>query len=76
MLQLEKWDPIYKWFTEKFNIELPLSNGIIPPHIPEETNKKLREFLDRNNFEAVQGMSLSEYHVEVLCFQLLIKNLA
>jgi len=54
-LQKEKWDPIYNWFKDYFQVEVPLASGISPPEIPQETLDKIRDFLDSNNFEAVQG---------------------
>ncbi|XP_037938109.1 ATP synthase mitochondrial F1 complex assembly factor 2-like [Teleopsis dalmanni] len=54
-LQSNEWDPILKWFNERYETNLQKTLNITPPLITAEDKMKISKYLASHNLETLHG---------------------
>ncbi|XP_018306127.1 ATP synthase mitochondrial F1 complex assembly factor 2 [Mycetomoellerius zeteki] len=55
-LQIEKWEPIFHWFCEHYNVEIMRTQSIQAPTVSMETKAALTRHLLSHNFNSIFGL--------------------
>lgn len=54
-LQIEKWEPIVRWFCEHYEVEIARTQSIEAPTVSLETKTTLTRHLLSHNFNSIYG---------------------
>jgi hypothetical protein len=70
-LQVEKWEPIVRWFCEHYDVDIASTQSIEMPTIPIETKAALTRHLLSHNFNSIYGnnaiLCVSILHLYINC---------
>ncbi|XP_029160585.1 ATP synthase mitochondrial F1 complex assembly factor 2 [Nylanderia fulva] len=55
-LQIEKWEPIFRWFCENYDVDIARTQGIEAPTVSVETKTALTKHLLSYNFNSIYGV--------------------
>ncbi|XP_011880728.1 PREDICTED: ATP synthase mitochondrial F1 complex assembly factor 2 isoform X2 [Vollenhovia emeryi] len=55
-LQIEKWEPMVRWFCEHYNVDIARTQGIEAPTVSIETKAALTRHLLSHNFNSIYGL--------------------
>ncbi|TGZ33728.1 ATP synthase mitochondrial F1 complex assembly factor 2 [Temnothorax longispinosus] len=55
-LQVEKWEPIVRWFCEHYDIDIARTQSIEAPTVSMETKAALTKHLMSHNFNSIYGL--------------------
>lgn len=54
-LQVEKWEPIVRWFCEHYDVDIARTQSIAAPTVSMETKAALTRHLLSHNFNSIYG---------------------
>ncbi|XP_024880718.1 ATP synthase mitochondrial F1 complex assembly factor 2 [Temnothorax curvispinosus] len=55
-LQVEKWEPIVRWFCEHYDVDIARTQSIEAPTVSMETKAALTKHLMSHNFNSIYGL--------------------
>ena len=58
-LQIEHWDPVLKWFNERYSTNLVKTNDISPPTFPSNAKMQISNFLSSHSLTTLHGMQFA-----------------
>ncbi len=73
--QKETWDPVISWLKENLNVEMVVSEGVLPSAQPIKTETKILQELDNlNNFQLLAFVKISAVCTSVVLGLAVIKK--
>lgn len=56
-LQVEKWEPVVRWFCKQYNVNITGTQSIEAPAVSMDTKTVLTRHLMSHNFNSIYGNS-------------------